>query len=324
MPSFQPLTGPFLHREPDFADLVQLVAAERQLAPSLVEKDYWVTFCLSELIHEGWTVYFKGGTSLSKGYGIIERFSEDLDLKLIPPASAAAAAEINWRSQGSCAIEQRRSFFDRLHRALSITDCQVVEELRDEWQRSLHLRVEYPSTSGELPAPLRAGVLLEIGHARVTPSEPRPMDSWVMEQARASGVASYSAHKPVAVECVLPVVTLLEKLDAISRGYANLQRSAAGFVRHYEDAAAIVEYLQRENEWDQRRVAAVYHEMIESKDMRKLDFNVAALTLPPSERTAQLESAWAEAAVLHWGPRRSLREVVECIQGSVRPALNQA
>ena len=49
-----------------------------------IEKDFWVCWTLdalfNELEHDGPRLLFKGGTSLSKGYGLIERFSEDIDI----------------------------------------------------------------------------------------------------------------------------------------------------------------------------------------------------------------------------------------------------
>lgn len=53
--------------------------------PSIVEKDFWVCFTLDYLFHKSpWpkSFIFKGGTSLSKAYQVIERFSEDIDLIL--------------------------------------------------------------------------------------------------------------------------------------------------------------------------------------------------------------------------------------------------
>lgn len=72
----------FVHDDPDFDDLLQIVSGERGLSRGLVEKDYWVTHSLWALHDAGFEVWFKGGTSLSKGFGLIERFSEDLDLKI--------------------------------------------------------------------------------------------------------------------------------------------------------------------------------------------------------------------------------------------------
>jgi len=49
-----------------------------------IEKDFWVCWTLHALFNElesgGPRLLFKGGTSLSKGYGLIERFSEDIDI----------------------------------------------------------------------------------------------------------------------------------------------------------------------------------------------------------------------------------------------------
>lgn len=59
----------------------------RGLRPSFIEKDYYVTEALRAVASvAGNAVIFKGGTSLSKGWGLIERFSEDIDLFLDPDA----------------------------------------------------------------------------------------------------------------------------------------------------------------------------------------------------------------------------------------------
>lgn len=66
-----------------FRNVILEVSTNLKLRPSLVEKDYYV-FLLLKLIRSNFPdVLFKGGTSLSKGYGIINRFSEDIDLSMI-------------------------------------------------------------------------------------------------------------------------------------------------------------------------------------------------------------------------------------------------
>ena len=67
------------------AALIELGAAETGLSEAIVEKDIWVCYLLDYLFHRSefkGSVIFKGGTSLSKAYGLIERFSEDVDLIL--------------------------------------------------------------------------------------------------------------------------------------------------------------------------------------------------------------------------------------------------
>lgn len=67
------------------AELFRVTAAETGLPEAIVEKDFWVCYALDFLFHRSpfkGSVIFKGGTSLSKAFGAIERFSEDIDLIL--------------------------------------------------------------------------------------------------------------------------------------------------------------------------------------------------------------------------------------------------
>jgi predicted nucleotidyltransferase component of viral defense system len=68
-----------------FEQAVRATAQYKGLREIYVEKDYWVTFALSVIFHSDMkdSVVFKGGTALSKCYGKIERFSEDIDLVLL-------------------------------------------------------------------------------------------------------------------------------------------------------------------------------------------------------------------------------------------------
>ena len=64
--------------------LLDIASAEKNLPKLAIEKDWWVTMVLKALSQ---TLYsnlfsFKGGTSLSKGWSLIERFSEDVDIAI--------------------------------------------------------------------------------------------------------------------------------------------------------------------------------------------------------------------------------------------------
>lgn len=66
-------------------DLFQESARERGTNPAVIEKDFWVCWVLKHLFADtelGTRLVFKGGTTLSKVFGIIDRFSEDIDLVL--------------------------------------------------------------------------------------------------------------------------------------------------------------------------------------------------------------------------------------------------
>ncbi|MCK5742809.1 MAG: nucleotidyl transferase AbiEii/AbiGii toxin family protein [Chlorobi bacterium] len=68
-----------------FRQAVQFTAQKMNLPDIYIEKDYWVTYVLSAIFHNeiGKETIFKGGTALSKCFGYIQRFSEDIDLVMI-------------------------------------------------------------------------------------------------------------------------------------------------------------------------------------------------------------------------------------------------
>lgn len=69
----------------DRTELFQATAISMGMQSNVVEKDFWVCFMLDHLFHDCKyrdAFVFKGGTSLSKSYHVIERFSEDIDLIL--------------------------------------------------------------------------------------------------------------------------------------------------------------------------------------------------------------------------------------------------
>ncbi len=78
---------PFLHEISDFKQLLEVVAKEKQVIPIIAEKDYWLMHCLWGLQQQKLEFELKGGTSLSKGFNIIERFSEDIDIQIHPDDS---------------------------------------------------------------------------------------------------------------------------------------------------------------------------------------------------------------------------------------------
>lgn len=64
--------------------LQQTAVAKKIAAEQAIEKDWWVTAILTALSRSSWADFllFKGGTSLSKAWGLISRFSEDIDLAI--------------------------------------------------------------------------------------------------------------------------------------------------------------------------------------------------------------------------------------------------
>lgn len=70
------------HNKEIFEQVVLRVANDKGIAPEIIEKDYYVTLFLKRIRDLQPNIIFKGGTSLSKCYKVINRFSEDIDLNI--------------------------------------------------------------------------------------------------------------------------------------------------------------------------------------------------------------------------------------------------
>lgn len=68
-----------------FQEVIRAASQKLSIREVFVEKDYWITLVLNRLSQTKFTAdtVFKGGTSLSKGYNLINRFSEDVDIAII-------------------------------------------------------------------------------------------------------------------------------------------------------------------------------------------------------------------------------------------------
>ena len=68
------------HDHEAFSELIIAASNELHIPPGIIEKDYYVTLALRELAARVKGMVFKGGTSLTKCYQILDRFSEDIDI----------------------------------------------------------------------------------------------------------------------------------------------------------------------------------------------------------------------------------------------------
>jgi len=91
----------FLHKRNDFRALVATVADSKKINhAALVEKDYWIMHAVYGLKQLGLTFELNGGTSLSKGFGIIQRFSfEDEKNRKQFEAEYSKTAPLYYRGQ---------------------------------------------------------------------------------------------------------------------------------------------------------------------------------------------------------------------------------
>jgi hypothetical protein len=297
----------FVHDDPEFVALLTQVSAETGIATALVEKDYWITHSLWALHETKLAIWFKGGTSLSKGFGIIERFSEDLDLMIERGGVATLPEVTNWASTDKGPTAQRRAFYEELPAAFGIPSVSVELDLQrqDKYTRAADYIGRYPGghVTG-LPSAMSPFVRFEVGRARVVPFVLMPLTSFVHDHLARLGMSDdYVDNRPRAVRCVHPVVTLLEKLDALSRRYNREAIEADAFVRHYEDVARIIGALDRLPPIETTALALA-EDMLAEKGIAALpSVDDPSLVLEGLEKRASVERAFAKIAPMFWGPR---------------------
>jgi hypothetical protein len=233
----------FLHERRDFAQLLTVVADTRGLNPMLVEKDYWIMHSLWGLQNQGFSFELKGGTSLSKGFGVIHRFSEDIDIRIDPPSDLEVKAG---RHQDKPAhIASRRAYYDALAKRIQIPGIEGVHRdtlFDDAKMRSAGIRLLYSTNTTSLSG-VKEGILLELGFDDTAPNRPVTISSWALDVALNRGVDVFD-NRAVDVPCYNPTHTFVEKLQTISTKYRRLSEShefPANFLRHYYDVFCLLE-----------------------------------------------------------------------------------
>jgi hypothetical protein len=231
-----------LHKHPEFKELLRAVEHEKNIERSLVEKDYWIMHVLYGLQQEGFKFELKGGTSLSKGYGIIHRFSEDIDIRIKPPADRDVKTGQNHIKSDHCA--SRKQYYDWLAKEIKIDGIKRVvrdTEFDNEKYFSGGIRLYYQSAFPVVGG-IKEGVLLEVGFDEVAPNSPVDISSWALEFALTKGM-KVKDNKAFNVLCYHPGYTFVEKLQTIATKFRKQQETGkmpANFIRHYYDVACLL------------------------------------------------------------------------------------
>ena len=230
------------------------------LSPQMVEKDFWVCWVLEKLFSlddVGPTLIFKGGTSLSKAYSLIERFSEDVDLSIDRASLGFAGTDCD--PEADIGSNERKRRIERLREACQM---RIVNHLMpalasvvaislgttEGWKLTIDesdpdaqtLLYAYPTTTkADRDRYIRPEVKIEMG-AR--------SDHWPSEQTT---IASYTAlHFSAAfespsfqVKVLAPERTFWEKATLLHAEYHRPadKTTPNRLSRHYYDQARLIE-----------------------------------------------------------------------------------
>ncbi len=194
-------------------------AARLGLPAAAIEKDWWVVRTLEQVFATsiaGHTV-FKGGTSLSKAWGLIDRFSEDIDLALdrallgiTKPDEEMTGSQVSKLRKASAEFISGQ-FFPELSSQFQNSGLEVnihPAEVKTNDQDPIILEVYYPSLTENTPY-LQPRVLIEIGsRSLMEPLEYRRIASMMGEAFQGQPFADL----PIVIPTVQPQRTFLEKI----------------------------------------------------------------------------------------------------------------
>lgn len=250
-------------------EAVRDIAAETGIRPSFIEKDWHAVQLLTRLASfensKGVSLLFSGGTSLSKGYGLIKRFSEDLDFILV---STSPLSESQRR-----ALRQEILAYVVADGRFEIDDNDV---LRGDSHRFFKAPIRY--TVAFPDAALRPYLQLEM-----TFTENKATINHCSIRSIIADVAGTEAE--TSMSCISPIETAANKLSALTWRVLARDRTAAHddptMIRHLHDLAALETLIAKAAD---NFVLIAKHALEQDRTRRVGD---AIATLPDSERLAQ-------------------------------------
>lgn len=251
------------------------------ISPSIVEKDFWVCHTLNVLFqHNELSPYlsFRGGTSLSKAYKIIRRFSEDIDIALSPLFFPNLQEEdmpthTQTPSQRDQKLRKLRPYYrDMMEQVLlpaigdDLQQCGVkkvsvelenLSQARDPFVLLIHYCSIFKQEDNDY---IRPFVKLELsGRAQIEPSEMRIVDSYIGEKFPDFSISTQ-------VRTVSPYRTFWEKCFILHENNTRPQSNEAWGVktrlaRHYYDITALIRagYVDYDLFFDVRNKRKLYH-----------------------------------------------------------------
>ena len=288
----------------DQRDVLARAAYRLGTVPSYVEKDFWVSLVLETLF--GWLpagqpeLFFKGGTSLTKAFGLVRRFSEDIDL-VVSREGLGFAGEQDPTIAGHLSNKKRNALFDRLREKCShyvlgelratlterfaqiSKECGVAADEEDKDKQTL--LINYPTlySSNSVDAYISPHVKIEAGaRSALEPNKRCAVVPYIADELPGW---SFTVNN---IRTIAPERTYWEKLLILHGAY-----------HRYQDG--------RDKLDDKQRIARHY-------------YDVAMITETPVGRTALLNTDLLKAVREHnlIAFRQASKKFEEAVPGSIR------
>lgn len=290
-------------------------ALRRSLHPAIMEKDFWVCWLLSVLFAEpefNQALVFKGGTSLSKVFGVIQRFSEDIDLSLSPAYLGVPEDEekvITSRTKRDAWMERLQKVCetaDRIQPAIERKVCDLLgtaprdgtwtEFLLDPETQSPVILFHYPVTQASGFAYLLRNVKMEF----CSLTDQRPVDTrrirpWIADELE----NSFQDWKCEVIALELDR-SYWEKATILHAEHhrAPESRMPVRFSRHYADMAALARHSESRvavDRHDVRERVVAWKDRFFARKWARYDLAKPGTfrLIPPTGRIAELRGDYS-------------------------------
>ena len=234
--------------------MLNAVSRERHLSPTAIEKDWWVTMVLKALSMTSIAhlLNFKGGTSLSKGFGLIDRFSEDIDLSIRREGDFAISSTS--KSQRERLRKKSRSYIQdvlksKIEQALNqlgvvdynvrnVTEVETKDGLKpiDSDKDPTVIMVDYKSIIPNSSNYVSPWVKIEISCLSMAePTEEVELQSYI------SQIFPEDDDCKVTFRTVLPTRTFLEKAFLLCEEFQKEHPRSMRMSRHLYDLEKLMD-----------------------------------------------------------------------------------
>jgi predicted nucleotidyltransferase component of viral defense system len=289
-------------------ELFKQLSFKTGIQPQAIEKDAWVTLVLRIIFDSQIAEHlaFKGGTSLSKAYGLIKRFSEDIDIAIdrefLGFSGELTKGQIRKlrRKSHSFVLNEMSNIITnefRRHNVNNILFKIEVENTKISDQDPEIIKITYQSVFDELSYISRR-VLIELGaRSLLVPSEGKEIKSIIYENYPESSFT----ETPFIVKTVLPEKTFLEKMILLHEEFTKPKENIRyhRMSRHLYDIGQIIS-----TEFGERALKdkSLFQEIIKHRakytpiktvDYSKLELNKLKI-IPPDEFIGHYEKDYSE------------------------------
>lgn len=229
----------YLHNDSElFRDIISETSYSLDIDPSIVEKDYFVTIFLKEVVSRQPDIIFKGGTSLSKCYKLINRFSEDIDLNIQCETKPTEGQRKHLKTNIVSSIEQ----FD-----FTLVNPDEIRSRRD-FNKYI---ISYPTMFNA--AYLKQQLIVETAvFLRSYPSKRLTATSFVYDflvKNNYSDIIAEYELEPFELNVQAAERTMIDKLYALGDYYLN--ETINGHSRHIYDIYKLLEIVNVNDELKQ-------------------------------------------------------------------------